>query len=1020
MKHLKRTCALAIGWTIVCLALPLQAFQTTEGSNVSNVSGPAPVTDAANKKLKCSQSAPGAVWNFPNATGTINNCATVTVVPTDICTVSPAANGCPAAGTNSKISTSWIDTGTGTDQVVTGADPRLINGSGTLYAGEGIALELTGTNTATATGTATGTATATTTATATQTITETQTATGTQTVTTTAAATAEEGPERILELYESNTATSTQTDTGTFTADGTSTATYSITGTSSSTTTFSATASGTVTLTGGGTVTASGSATRTVTGVGVTYTETGTYPYTGYEFALTATGTGTRTATYTASGTMTITDAVPGTASEVVTVTISGTGTGTNTATETEAGTTTITTTNTVTQTVTVTSTTSATSADISAKPLITNTGPLGDLTCGAGMQCSQRTGTGTATGTATAATVDLKDHPTVVATSTATGNLVGTLTAGYIPVASGPQTLVNSAMQQDGNSVIMSSTATTTATATVSALARFDIRGDSPNTQQEFLLSLSKRADADRAWKFLSGAFIDNTWGQYSLRIGPQATNNYNGQFVIGMGAGMFRVGAGRPFTAGATTDFTDRFAVLNNGNVCIGSINCGTPFAVNSDKTFTVDAWGRAAGANQVACVGCTFGTGTATATQTNLLGTSTLTLNVPADATLYAGPGIKFGTTENLTDVRVGSGTFTATHTGTAAGTASQIVTVTATRTFAVASNTATWTLTGSATYTRLATLTYTGTHTGSASGTGVVSSTDTWMSTATATGQVTADLTSTFIHGNQDTTWTQVGVFTIDTGTEIRTVTVTETATDILLGTAYQSAVITTTMTATVTATITGIATHTVTSTATSANMSTSPILVAYSDDGVIGGDRYLMNMTECQHEARYVPHALDDSCEDETVTLDGFNEETFPTDVVNDVWILATRIQQNAWVPRGVVRIWPWLKGETIVNGDVTHITVVFSLYVCAGDYGLTESLGSIPITLSTTEWKQYYGEVSLPNGVLLDEEIGGYRQYVCMVVTATSRNGSKNVWLGTTTTHPTRVNGPFYAPHELL
>lgn len=180
---------------------------------------------------------------------------------------------------------------------------------------------------------------------------------------------------------------------------------------------------------------------------------------------------------------------------------------------------------------------------------------------------------------------------------SHASGDAAGSGNATYLPkwtaTATGTgttSTLGNSVISDDGTNAVIG------ATTALPAMARLDLRGALDNTHQETLLSLGKRSDADRAWKVIAGKFTDSVWGDYSLRFNAPTFSSYVSDFVIGLGVGgRLRIGSGTALVESSISGFTDRFAVLNNGNVCVGSLDCATPFAVNSSKTFTVDASGN-----------------------------------------------------------------------------------------------------------------------------------------------------------------------------------------------------------------------------------------------------------------------------------------------------------------------------------------------------------------------------------------------------------------------------------------
>ena len=88
----------------------------------------------------------------PKATATVTE--TITLTQTDFCATSPEGGGIPCAGTNSKIDIGWLPTGTSTNSVITGADPRLTDArasTNVVYQGTTNVSFSTGTSTATAT-----------------------------------------------------------------------------------------------------------------------------------------------------------------------------------------------------------------------------------------------------------------------------------------------------------------------------------------------------------------------------------------------------------------------------------------------------------------------------------------------------------------------------------------------------------------------------------------------------------------------------------------------------------------------------------------------------------------------------------------------------------------------------------------------------------------------------------------------------------------------------------------------------
>jgi hypothetical protein len=94
------------------------------------------------------------------ANKTLNATGTTVLASTDFATSSPMPSAIPLAGTDSRLDIGWLPTGTATDSVVTGADPRLTDArasTNTLY-GDGVAFR---TGTGTASGTVTSAAVAT-------------------------------------------------------------------------------------------------------------------------------------------------------------------------------------------------------------------------------------------------------------------------------------------------------------------------------------------------------------------------------------------------------------------------------------------------------------------------------------------------------------------------------------------------------------------------------------------------------------------------------------------------------------------------------------------------------------------------------------------------------------------------------------------------------------------------------------------------------------------------------------------
>ncbi len=290
-----------IGILIATLAFGPFA-RATDGTH--GTAGPA-MLDADTEELYDSQH-PDHVLICPNATKTLTGHGTSTISTTDICTTTPAANACPAAGTDSKINVGWLPT-----SVVSG---------GTLYAGTGIGLAttatqtsllLTGTGTATVTATGTGSGTNTKTewgCAGTQTAYSTKTTTSTQTGATTVTGTC------------NGTITATITGIGTATASVTGTATDTLGGTS--TAIGSGTATGTVTVTKTATATSAGYAIYPYTWT-KTWTASGTYMFYAPGDGTTATETGTATSTLIGTGTATgtVTATMTGTYTEITTVT---------------------------------------------------------------------------------------------------------------------------------------------------------------------------------------------------------------------------------------------------------------------------------------------------------------------------------------------------------------------------------------------------------------------------------------------------------------------------------------------------------------------------------------------------------------------------------------------------------------------------------------------------------------------------------------------------------------------------
>jgi hypothetical protein len=560
----------------------------------------------------------------------------------------------------------------------------------------------------------------------------------------------------------------------------------------------------------------------------------------------------------------------------------------------------------------------------------------------------------------------------TLTLSSTDIGATTGTGNATYLSkwssTATGTgttDTLGNSVISDDGTNAVIGATGPSTGTATVSALARLDVRGALANTVQETLLSLSKRNDADRGWKFVSGKFIDTVWGQYSLRIGPQAVNNYNGHFVVGMGAGVFRVGAGRPFTEDALTDFIDRFAILNNGNVCIGSIDCATPLAVNSGKTFSVDTSGNVAAANITATPGASkvvqslatsnkIDTGwidTGTGTSQLITGADSRLTDARASTnTLYATDGIVFVSTATVTatDTLTQSGTASATASKTATSSALQTASTTLTATSSV---TATGTFAATGTYTASGTVTQSMSATVTVTGTVTASVTDTYMATATATATKTASGSATAT-ATSSMTQTYSSTFTrTATGTGTRTFTqngvqnlsVTQTVT--ITGTATVSA----------TATITGTRTETSTTTATSAAVSSDPTIASVQGYAMVpGGDRFIAQDTECSGYFGYAP--VCDCAAGTPVTVTQGTPWT--------LYFGGSGATFSTWMPPGKIRIWQWMAAP---SGGSPALSI--DVGVCdSATYTFSTTLGTVGWSFSSAVFAQRYAEIEVATG----------------------------------------------------
>lgn len=103
-----RTRALLLGWLLVTLALPAQAFAVTtaEGSDASGMAG-TPMLDKTTKRVKCEQATRGPTVKLPGSTETAwNACASVTTTYSDYC--GNVANGIPCLDSATKISTAVI------------------------------------------------------------------------------------------------------------------------------------------------------------------------------------------------------------------------------------------------------------------------------------------------------------------------------------------------------------------------------------------------------------------------------------------------------------------------------------------------------------------------------------------------------------------------------------------------------------------------------------------------------------------------------------------------------------------------------------------------------------------------------------------------------------------------------------------------------------------------------------------------------------------------------------------------
>lgn len=110
-----------LGFVLVCLALSPSVWAVDGTNGEAGVAG----LDNDTLQLWDSQDPPHILVTPQNTTKTLTGHGTSTLTNTDIGTSTPSASAIPVAGTDSKISTGWIDTGTGASQVIVGSDPRL-------------------------------------------------------------------------------------------------------------------------------------------------------------------------------------------------------------------------------------------------------------------------------------------------------------------------------------------------------------------------------------------------------------------------------------------------------------------------------------------------------------------------------------------------------------------------------------------------------------------------------------------------------------------------------------------------------------------------------------------------------------------------------------------------------------------------------------------------------------------------------------------------------------------------------
>jgi hypothetical protein len=301
---MKRIAAILFGTSLAILSLGPLAFAT---DGAQGTSGPA-MKDKATGQLFDSQDPPHVlVVNGQSVTLTGHGTATLTVTATGTHTHTVTDVSGTATYTHTHTVTDvsgaattetltnyvpWTSTGTGTANVVTGADPRLTDArpsNSTLYGTNAVVFHVPATTTITGTGTGTGsgssTATATSTWTSLTTLWWTGTGTGTRTQT-----------DMVAARPVPKTATITTTGTITGTTSGTTTGTG--TGTDTKTATGNVDQPGTVTysstFTGAGSDDCGGSGCFATCVTSGTATITGTSSVTG---VVSSTGTGTQTAT---------------------------------------------------------------------------------------------------------------------------------------------------------------------------------------------------------------------------------------------------------------------------------------------------------------------------------------------------------------------------------------------------------------------------------------------------------------------------------------------------------------------------------------------------------------------------------------------------------------------------------------------------------------------------------------------------------------------------------------------------